>query len=80
MAAPGRRDGQGALSLLQNFFHLTQPVDTQTKASCPQVSALMTPDNLVTLPFKLRSSEHQLRGQLSAKLLQSHPALCDPMD
>ena len=52
----------------------------KAKASCPQVSALMTPDNLVTLPFKLRSSEHQLRGQLSAKLLQSHPALCDPMD
>ena len=31
MAAPGRRDGQGALSLLQNFFHLTQPVDTQSQ-------------------------------------------------
>lgn len=33
----------------------------KAKASCPRVSASMTPDNLVTLPFKLRSLEHQLR-------------------
>ena len=69
---PGDMEGLGVLSLLQSSSHLAHPADTQSQDLLSQFSAPVTPDNLVTLPSKFSSLEHQLWKRLPKFKSQQH--------